>query len=139
MVIVFGAGGFIGTYLVNRLIEANYKVVVVDINPESLIYYESLGISGYEVDISRENDILKLPKMNVEAVINLACVQPANVSKGGYKATDYIKVNTIGTINLLEYCIKNKTRKFFHVCSHRSTQGMWKEKAGVAIKEKFNP
>lgn len=135
MVLVFGAAGFIGTYLVDRLIECNYDVVVVDVNIEGLSYYNKLKIPCYKADISCEEDLLRLPVNNVEAIINLASVQPANVGKDSYKATDYVKVNTIGAINLLEFCVQNRIKKYCHVCSHRNTQGLWKEKEGVAIRE----
>lgn len=135
MIIVVGASGFIGTYLVDKLTEEGYEVTAVDIDDFNADYYQNLNIPFLKADISNVENLGLLPKNNVEAVINLACVQPANVSDKEYDPTDYFKVNVIGTLNLLEYCRKNHINRYFHTCSHRNTQGMWEEKAGEPIKE----
>ena len=135
MIIVVGASGFIGTYLVDRLIEEGYEVTAVDVDDFGSNHYQSLKVPFIKLDIS-DSEILKiLPVDNVEAVINLACVQPANVSCRGYDPSDYFRVNVIGALNLLEYCVKNNINKYFHTCSHRNTQGMWEKKKGKPIKE----
>jgi UDP-glucose 4-epimerase len=57
------------------------------------------------------------------------------VSEDKYDPIDYIKVNVIGTLNILDFCIKNNINKMIYTCSHRNTQGLWGEKEGIAIKE----
>lgn len=135
MVVVFGAAGFIGTYLIDQLIKEHYSVIAVDISDFGAAYYESLGIPYYNVDITNRRGFEKLPAESVEAVINLACVQPANVSEEKYDPADFMRVNVIGTLNLLDFCVKNNVKKYFYTSSHRNTQGLWKEKEGTAIKE----
>lgn len=135
MIIVFGAAGFIGTYLIDQLIKENYRVVAADISKSGGLYYEKMGIPYYFIDIIDKNSFDKLPKEGIEAVINLACVQPANVSEQEYDPVNYIKVNVIGTLNILDFCLKNKVNKTIYTCSHRNTQGLWKEKEGLAIQE----
>jgi UDP-glucose 4-epimerase len=71
----------------------------------------------------------------VDAVINLACVQPANVSKEMYNPTDYINVNVIGTLNLLEYCRISNVPKMIIATSHRNTKGLWKEDKKIREEE----
>jgi len=135
MIIVFGAAGFIGTYLIDQLIKEDYSVVAADISESAASYYEKLGIPYYCVDITDKGSLNDLPTEGIEAVINLACVQPANVSEHKYDPVDYIKVNVIGTLNILDFCIKNSVNKIICTCSHRNTQGLWKGKEGIAIKE----
>ena len=135
MIIVLGASGFIGTYLINQLVKENYDVLAGDISEWGLSYYENLGIKNIRLDITDKQDLEKLPSENIEAIINLACVQPANVSESKYDPADFIKVNVIGTLNLLDFCVKNKVKKYFYTASHRNTQGSWEEKEGTAIKE----
>ncbi|MEN6349897.1 MAG: NAD(P)-dependent oxidoreductase [Syntrophomonas sp.] len=135
MIMVFGAAGFIGTYVIDQLIKENYSVVAADISESGASYYEKIGIPFYSVDITDKGSLNKLPSEGIEAVINLACVQPANVSEDKYDPVDYIKVNVIGTLNILDFCLKNSINKIIYTCSHRNTQGQWKEKEGIAIKE----
>jgi len=135
MIIVFGAAGFIGTYLIDRLIKESYSVVAADISEFGESYYGRLGIPYYNVNITDKESLEKLPTEGIEAVINLACVQPANVSEKKYNPADFMQVNVIGTLNLLDFCVKNNVRKYFYTSSHRNTQGLWKEKEGTAIKE----
>lgn len=135
MIIVFGAAGFIGTYLIDQLIKENYNVIAADISDSGASYYQQLGIPCYRVDITDRSSFNKLPAEDIEAVINLACVQPANVSEDKYDPVDYIKVNVIGTLNILDFCSKNNVNKIIYTCSHRNTQGLWNEKAGIAITE----
>lgn len=135
MIIVFGAAGFIGTYLIDQLTKEGYRVVAADISESGALYYEKLGIPYYRVDITDKASLNRMPAKDIEAVVNLACVQPANVSEDKYDPVDYIKVNVIGTLNLLDFCVRNRVNKIIYTCSHRNTQGMWKEREGTAIKE----
>jgi UDP-glucose 4-epimerase len=132
-IIVFGAAGFIGTYLIDELLINNYQVIAVDINDIGRMHYEKQGVPFEKVDITNRKDIQKLPKKGIDAVINLACIQPANVSKEMYNPVDYINVNVIGTLNLLEYCRISNIPKIIIATSHRNTKGLWKE--GKKIRE----
>jgi UDP-glucose 4-epimerase len=135
MIIIFGAGGFIGTYLTTQLAASGRDVLACDITAIAESFYSREGISFQPVDITRKEDFARLPIENIEAVIHLACMQPANVSEQRYDAADYIRVNVLGTLNILEFCRANKVPKILYTCSHRNTQGMWDEKEGVAIRE----
>jgi UDP-glucose 4-epimerase len=132
-VIIFGAAGFIGTYLIDELLNNNYEVVAADINDIGRMHYEQQRVPFKKVDITNKQDIQKLPKKGVDAVINLACVQPANVSTKMYNPIDYINVNIIGTLNLLEYCRISNVPQMIIATSHRNTKGLWKE--GKKIRE----
>lgn len=132
-VMVFGAAGFIGTYLIDELLKHNFQVLAFDISEAGRTYYEHQGIPFDLIDVTNKPDIEKLPSKGIDAVINLACVQPANVSKEKYNPVDYVSVNVIGTLNLLEYCRKAKIPKMIIATSHRNTKGLWKE--GKKIRE----
>lgn len=135
MIVVFGAGGFIGTYLVDRLIEAGHDVLACDIAEISEAYFESRGIPCRHIDITQKSDFSRLPADGIQAVVHLACVQPANVSERQYDPVDFVRVNVIGTLNVLDFCRRNQVPKIVYTCSHRNTQGMWAEKLGAPIKE----
>src|SRR4051812_8470812 len=117
-VVVIGAAGFVGFYLVRHLQQAGYHVLAVDktLNEEAS-YLVDKGASFEAIDISKEEEFDRLPKEGVQAVVNLACVQPA-----GNPDSDpaiYVKVNTLGVANILKYCRRTKVGKMLHTISHR--------------------
>ena len=133
MILVFGAAGFIGTYLIEELLERHLSVLAVDVDDIGKIHYQRRGIPFECIDITHRDDFQRLPSEGVEAVVNLACVQPANVSRENYDPVKYFNVNVIGTLNILEYCRKCGVRKIIAAISHRNTNGLWKE--GKKIRE----
>ncbi len=133
MIIVFGAAGFIGTYLIDELLKRNYQVIASDISEIGESYYKELNIPYVPVDIAVKSSFEKLQYEQIEAVIHLAAVQPANVSEKKYDPVDYIHVNTIGTLNILEFCKKVGAEMLIYASSHRNTQGLWPK--GGTIRE----
>lgn len=135
MIVVFGAGGFIGTYVTDKLVESGRKVLTSDMNELGEAYYSRRGLPYVRLDITRKEAFSALPTSGVDAVVHLACVQPANVSEQKYDAADFVRVNVLGTLNVLEYCRAARIPKIIYTCSHRNTQGMWADKEGVGIRE----
>lgn len=139
-ILVFGAAGFIGSYLVSDLVDQGFDVVASDVSNVGYEFYKERNISYINVDITKKDDFKKLALERYDAVIHLAATQPANVSLKSYDPKDYINVNVIGTLNILEFCRENQIRKIIYASSHRNTQGFWvKNKAiteedGRAIK-----
>jgi UDP-glucose 4-epimerase len=133
MIIVFGATGFIGTYLVDQLVREGFDVLATDISQLGEAYYKKREIPFIRSDITKEKEFTKLPQSGVSAAINLACIQPANVGKEEYDPIDYIKVNVLGTINILEFCRKTGTQKMIYISSHRTVQALWE--SGKLIRE----
>jgi len=133
MIIVLGADGFIGTYLVDQLIRDGFNVLATDISRIGGRLHKKQKIPFIRLDITKEKQFDKLPQKGVDALVHLACVQPANVRKEEYDPIDYIKVNVIGTLNILEFCRKKGIQKMIYGSSHRNTQGLWKE--GKFIRE----
>ena len=139
-ILVFGAGGFMGTYLIDELVKQNYKVTASDINDVGEKYYKERNIPFVSIDITRKDDFKQLDKFNFDVIIHLAAHQPANVSQKNYDPNDYIKVNVLGTLNVLAYCSSCKVERIIYASSHRNTQGLWKgtnaikESEGRAIK-----
>lgn len=135
MILVFGAAGFIGTYLVDQLVAAGHEVVASDVSDIGEGYYRAKGIRFERVDITQKGDFARLPTTGIDAVVHLACVQPANVSEQRYDAADFVRVNVLGTLNVLDFCKTHGVPKLLYTCSHRNTQGMWDAKAGKPIAE----
>lgn len=136
MIIIIGGTGFIGQYTAEHLIENNYEVLATGRNDVAKKRLEKIGAKYIKFDLENAEDIKKLPTENVEGVVFLAGLLPANSNvdiKKDENAADYFKINTIGLINVLEYCRKNNIKKIITTSSYADVFDSWKK--GYAIKE----
>jgi UDP-glucose 4-epimerase len=134
MIIVTGACGFVGFYLVNQLHKEGFRVLAVDKSgTEEVDFFRNKNISFVQMDITKEEEFNKLPKEGIEAFVNLACVQPANMPDEKYDPAKYISVNVLGVVHILKYCSQNNIKKVIHTISHRNVQGLWEK--GEVINE----
>jgi UDP-glucose 4-epimerase len=132
-ILVFGAAGFIGTYLIDELVKNNHQVTASDISSIGEKYFHQNNIPYVPVDITNKLDFERLPKTPYDAVVHLAALQPANFSSSNYTSEDYIKINVNGTLNILEFCRERGISKIIYASSHRNTSGLWSK--NMAIKE----
>ncbi len=97
-ILIIGANGFVGNYLVNEFASNNYKVVACDLssndNKRELVEYEKL-------DILEKDEVFKIiEKHKPDYLINLAAISSVGASWGIPQKT--IEINVCGTINILE-------------------------------------
>lgn len=136
MVIILGATGFVGMYTVEYFLKQGKKVLATGRNLKMGELLQKWGADFLPLDITKPEDFKNLPTENVEGVIHLAGLLPANVKVDITKdenAAEYFEVNVIGTINVLEYCRKYSIRKIIGCSSYSDVAGAWKK--GYAIKE----
>src|SRR5207253_286022 len=113
---------------VDQLQKEGFKVLAVDKSgTEEAGYFKKLGVDFIQVDITKEEELNKLPKTGVDMLINLACVQPANMPDEIYDPAKYVSVNVLGVTHLLKFCQKNNIRRMLHTISHRNVQGLWEK------------
>ena len=128
MVIVIGATGFIGMYTVEALVQSGKKVLATGRNEKLGKKLQEMGANFLQLDITNKSDFDKLPTNDVEGVILLAGLLPANAKAdltNEENAADYFEVNVIGAINVLEYCRKNGIKKVIGSCSYSDVSGAW--------------
>ena len=128
MIVVIGASSFIGIYTVEELLRRGMKVVATGRSDRFRQHYERLGVQYVNLDLTNREDFLKLPTTDVEGVILLAGLLPANVRVNldeDENAADYFLVNTIGTINVLEYCRVNGIRRVISTTSYADVFNSW--------------
>jgi UDP-glucose 4-epimerase len=126
MIIVIGASSSIGTYLVDELVDQKREVFATSLKNRNRQFYEKKGVSYTKLDIADKLDFEKLPKGDIEAVILLAGLLPANLREYGPKYyKEYVDVNIQGTLNVLEYCRQNKAKKIIFANSHSDVSGLW--------------
>lgn len=136
MVLIIGATGFIGMYTVEAFLTAGKKVVATGRNKVLGKKLEEMGAEFIQLDITQKGDFQKLPQTDVEGVVLLAGLLPANAKADlemTENAADYFEINVIGTINVLEYCRKNNIKKIVGNCSYSDVSGAWDK--GYAITE----
>lgn len=140
MYIVIGASSFIGVYVIDELLSHGCKIAVTGRNNKFKDYYDSKNISYFNLDISKKEDFDQLPTENVEGVVLLSGLLPANVSlsEGEENAADYFAINTIGTINVLEYCRKNGIKRVISTTSYADVINSWSKDRPLTEEEPRN-
>ncbi|MGH7207475.1 MAG: SDR family oxidoreductase [Nitrospiraceae bacterium] len=120
-VLVTGGAGFIGSHLVDRLIQEGHEVVVVDnlltgkrrnLNKEARFYKQDIQSSRLERVFNRERPLLV---MHLAAQVDLR----RSVQDPIFDA----QVNILGTLNLLEQAVKYGTRKVIFASSGGAIYG----------------
>jgi UDP-glucose 4-epimerase len=125
MIIVIGASSSTGVYLIDELITQKREVFATSKTKYNDKFYNSKGVSYARIDITKKEEFERLPKANVEVVVLLAGLLPANLTEFDPKYyEEYIDVNIKGTLNTLEYCRKNKAKIIF-ASSHSDVAGLW--------------
>jgi len=113
-VLVTGGAGFIGSTLVRRLLEENYRVTVLD------------DLSTGSIENLPENDRLKIIKGDVRdfdtvsrAVGHNSCVMhlaaQAFIPLCYQEPLQVAEVNAIGSINIFKACVAAKVRRLVHI------------------------
>ena len=129
-VIIIGASSFIGVYTVDEFIKQGCEVIVTGRDNKFKEHYDSIGVKYYNVDLRNESDFNNLPNDNITGVILLAGLLPANTEYSETavdNAKDYIEINTIGTINLLNYCRKNNINRIISTLPRREVINKWEK------------
>jgi UDP-glucose 4-epimerase len=133
-ILVTGGAGYIGSVLVNKLIEQGHEVNVID----------DLS-NGFRENIDRrakftEGSILDKDNLNqaledVEMVYHLAA--KIRVEEGEAKPELYKKVNIQGTLDLIKACVDKKINKFIFA----STAAVYGDPEEIPVNEnsKTNP
>ncbi|HIP20760.1 MAG TPA: SDR family NAD(P)-dependent oxidoreductase [Sulfurimonas sp.] len=120
-VLVIGAAGFIGGFVVSELLRQDVKEVVIYDNfargkmenLEESLKDERCSIFPYGGDI-REIDILDKAMEGVDYVFHLAAMWLLHCKDFPRTAFD---VNIAGTFNVLEACVKHKVKKLIYSSS----------------------
>ena len=95
-ILVTGHKGVIASHLIKKL--SNCEIIIDSIN-------------GKRVDLKNSEEVMKIE--SVDTVIHLA-----GKTQKGLEWKEYFENNIIGTLNILEYCIKKNIKKIIFVSSY---------------------
>jgi dTDP-L-rhamnose 4-epimerase len=113
-VLVTGGAGFIGSHLVDSLVDAGHEVVAFDNldpaahpQPPHLPAYANPKCRYVLGDV-RDKDALQKVIEGVEVIFHHAAAVGSGISMIDVRR--FVEVNSLGTANLLEVCIENRDR-----------------------------
>ena len=126
-ILIIGGNGFVGKHLVRHLIARKYRVTVLDIKKTS--YLEKIAQKKTTQIIGDFNSKKTLEKAfnNVDVVYHLAGLSDLNDTLN--KPLETVKSNIVGTINVLQECIKFKIKRFIYASTvyvHSKEGGFYK-------------
>ncbi len=102
--IVTGGSGFIGSHVVDALVEKSYEVRVLDVVPPV-----RSDVDFVKVDINRREDVIAACK-DASEIFHLAAV--ANVDEAYQAPVETVQVNTLGTLHLLDAARHHRANRF---------------------------
>ncbi len=111
VVLVTGGAGFIGSHVVDRLIEMGFDVIVVDNLSSGRIDYVNDLARFYRVDLAKDVDVLIeiFKRFDVEVVWHLAANPDVRV--GSENPEEIYRNNVLATYNLLEVMRKSNVKR----------------------------
>jgi len=112
-ILVTGGSGFVGSHIVEKLIFEGHEIFALKREKEG--WLSGLEVERVKGDLTNPDDI-KLPK-NLEVVIHTAGLTKAK------DPSDYWRVNSIGTYNLIRALKKNSQDPFFIYISSQAAGG----------------
>ena len=127
-ILVTGGAGFIGSHLVNRLIDMGHQVTVLDnlrTGSTSNIHNKA---DFLEVDLHQQTDYLKIPS-DIDKIFHLAA-QVSNEASYVDPVLD-INSNAFSTLSLLRWAKENKVSEFIF----SSTMGVYSDNLGYPARE----
>jgi len=112
MIAVTGAGGFIGSHLVDRLLERGDAVLALDLprtTPSNLKdAAERKGFTYRGCDVTRSTSVAKALQGEVTAVVHAAAT--VGVDRYVTAPMETIETSVLGTRNVLRACLKDSVR-----------------------------
>lgn len=109
-IIVTGGAGFIGSHLVDKLIESGYKVTILDnltpqVHSGKIPAYLNKKARFIKGDVTKKSDIKKALD-SIDTIFHEASV--VGVGQSMYDIEKYVYQNAQGTARLLDYLANNK-------------------------------
>lgn len=113
MILVVGGNGFVGKYICRKLIDLGYEVVSL-----SRKQYDTSGYVSVKGDITEKEviyDVVK--KYNIQSIVHMSSLLNTRSCEDLGSA---VRVNIVGSLNLLELCDSLKIKRFIYGSSYNA-------------------
>lgn len=114
-VLVTGGAGFIGSFIVEEMIEKGWEPIVVDDLSTGNLNFVPKNTPFYNIDI-RSESLEQVFRMHSPRVVIHQAAQVSVEFSSRQPLTD-CEINTVGTLNVLKLCAKYKVSKFIYASS----------------------
>ena len=135
-VLITGVAGFIGSKVAKRFIAEGYKVYGIDDLSSGNIKNIPKDINFIKADLIDPLSLSKIPS-TCEIIIHLAGQSSGEISF--HNPIEDLKKNTITTLNLINFGIKNKVKKILYASSMSVYGDFNCSNAGVKEEDEFSP
>ena len=113
-ILITGVAGFIGSHIAKRFIDEGYKVIGIDNLSNGNIKNVPKEVDFINIDLVNSNSSNLIPS-GCEFILHLAWQSSGELSYNN--PIEDLNKNTISTLNLINYGIKNKVKKFLFASS----------------------
>lgn len=113
-VLITGVAGFIGSYVAKRFIKEGYHVIGIDNLSSGKISNVPSNIDFLKLDLSNNSEYINIPKGCLN-ILHLAGQSSGEISY--HEPAKDLEKNTLSTLNLIKYGIKNKSKKIVYASS----------------------
>lgn len=112
-VLVTGATGFLGKYVIDVLIENSYEVIAIGRNEKRGKELQNESCTFYKIDFSEKEELEKIfKKEKIQYVIHCGAL-----SSAWGRWEDFYSANVVGTQNVVEMCQKYSIKRLVHISS----------------------
>ena len=139
-ILIWGATGSLGVYVVDylnsKIDHSKYKIIAI--GRRKTDFFASRGVEYLRLDVNDVANFSLLPDSHVHSIVHLANLLPARVDE--YDPSEYIRVNTIGTLNILEYMRRVCAEKILFTQSYADLGGHFEKEfvLGNHLSRKLN-
>lgn len=123
MILVIGATGYIGRYFCTEMVNRGVEVLALGRSKAVSEFFNENKVPFQYFDLTDDNSFDKLPKNNIDAIIDLsACLAELETPIG-----KFFEINTVGVARVLEYARVNGIKKVVISSSHKVYNDVNKE------------
>ncbi len=137
-ILITGGAGFIGSNIVDECIKRGYDVVVIDNLSSGKKENINKKAKFYNIDITDYNKLNEIFKKEKPQVVNHHAAQ-IDVRKSVAAPQYDAKINIIGSLNLLELCVKYNVEKFIFASSGGTIYGECKGRPAPKENSLYSP
>src|ERR1700690_3797866 len=119
-ILVLGGSGFLGSHIVDKFLAEKHEVTVYDLYPERF-RRSPRGIKFFTGDFGNVGALSELIETGFDAVIH--CVSTTTPKSSNESPEFDIQSNVIGTLNLLDICVRHKVGKLVFLSSGGTVYG----------------